>query len=98
MNKKETAVLFYYFIVLFGERRLKMRKKGLGFICIGYDDKFYFLNKDTGKIISANNISRAEYLPNRIIRLKKRFPLKQITREALIAKIRDNYKSSTRKT
>jgi len=74
-----------------------MRKKGLGFICIGPDDRFYFFNKDT-KIIESAKINRGEYLPKRIPRLKKRFPLNQTAREELIIKIMEEYKLLTQKT
>ena len=75
-----------------------MRKKGLGFICIGHYGKFFFLDKDTKKIVTAENIGRAEYLPNRVIRLKEKFPLQQKIREELIMKIRKEYALLTQKT
>jgi hypothetical protein len=75
-----------------------MRKKELGFICIGHVGEVFFLNKDTGKIIFAKSIGKAEYLPNRIIRLKEKFPLNQTVREELIIKIRKEYKLLTQKT
>jgi hypothetical protein len=64
----------------------RFKSKGMGFICIGQDDRFYFFDKDTRTIVSAN-ISRGEYLPNRIARLKGKFPLNYGIREELAAAI-----------
>lgn len=66
-----------------------MRKKErLGFICTGHHGRTFFLNKNTGKIVSRNSIkiTGVGYLSNKAVVLRKRFPLNQQLREELMNK------------
>ncbi|PIP26232.1 MAG: hypothetical protein CO140_01180 [Candidatus Moranbacteria bacterium CG_4_9_14_3_um_filter_40_7] len=60
-----------------------MKKEKLGFICMGHGGKFFFLNKDTGKIIT-KDIEEGEYTVRRSTRLRRKFPLKQKVRQELM--------------
>lgn len=75
-----------------------MRKKGWGFICFGHKGWIFFFNKDTKKIVFARNIGKGEYLPKRAVRLKKKFPLNQATRDELTARIRNEQRLLNQKT
>jgi hypothetical protein len=79
-----------FFFIIPKREGIKMRNKGLGFICIGHRGWIFFLDKNTRKINPVKSLNKGEYLPKRVNRLKEKFPLNQKIRTELIARIRNN--------